>query len=126
MTIRAFEEGTELRVPAIRRFAKEHPRCGTSFLLTVTIVAVIVFLAAGAGPLWWRFASRVILVPLVAGLAYEAIRFAGQHSGMPVVRWLFAGNLALQKLTTREPDDEQIQVAVAALELARDEEQTAA
>ena len=126
MTIRAHEEGMELRVPAIRRFAKEHPRCGTSFLLTVAIVAVFVFLAAGEGPLWWRFASRIVLVPIVAALAYEAIRFAGFHSGMPVVRWLFAGNLALQKLTTRIPDDEQIQVAVAALELARREEQATA
>ena len=63
---------------------------------------------------------------IVAAIAYEAIRFAGFHSGMPVVRWLFAGNLALQKLTTRVPDDEQIQVAVAALELARAEEQAIA
>ena len=70
------------------------------------------------GPLWWQLGSRVALIPLVAALAYEAVRFAGRHAERPLVRWLFAANLALQRLTTREPDDEQIQVAVAALSAA--------
>ncbi len=115
MTIAAHEDGRELTVPAIRRYPKEHPRCGTSFLLTVALVSIMVFAFAGREPLWWRFASRLVLVPLVAAVAYETIRFAGAHQRWPVIRWLFAGNIALQYLTTRPPDDEQIQVAVAAL-----------
>ena len=125
MTIYAHEEGRELSVPAIRRYPKEHPRCGTSFLLTVALVAIVVFAFVGTEPLWWRLSSRLILIPVVAGLSYEAIRFAGFHQRWPVVRWLFAGNLALQRLTTRPPDDEQIQVAIAALQRVRDAEHAA-
>lgn len=126
MTIYAHEDGRELSVPAIRRYPKEHPRCGTSFLLTVALVAGVVFAFAGTDPLWWRISSRVVLVPVVAAVSYEAIRFAGFHQDWPVVRWLFAGNLALQRLTTRAPDDEQIQVAIAALQRVREEERAAA
>lgn len=122
MTIHAYEQGRELTVQGIRRFPKEHPRCGTSFLLTVGVVAVFVFALIGTPPLWWRLASRVVLVPVIAAIAYEAIRFAGFHHERPVVRWLFAGNIALQKLTTRVPDDEQIQVAIASLQRAVEED----
>lgn len=122
MTIAAHEDGRELTVPAIRRYPKEHPRCGTSFLLTVALVSIVVFAFAGREPLWWRFASRLILVPLVAAVSYETIRFAGAHQRWPVIRWLFAGNIALQYLTTRPPDDEQIQVAAAAFERLREAE----
>ncbi len=125
MAIATLERGRELTVPSIRRESREHPRCGTSFLLAVAIVAGLVFLPFGAPPLPWWLASRVVLIPLVAAVAYEAIRFAGAHPQAPLVRWAFWGNLALQRLTTREPDDEQIQVAVAALERARDEELSA-
>ena len=126
MTIHAYEQGRELTVPAIRRFPKEHPRCGTSFLLTVGVVAVFVFALLGDPPLWWRLTSRIVLVPAIASLAYEAIRFAGFHHDRPIVRWLFAGNIALQWLTTRVPDDEQIQVAIASLEHAVAEDDRAA
>ncbi|MEI7926738.1 MAG: DUF1385 domain-containing protein, partial [Chloroflexota bacterium] len=126
MTIYAQEDGRELNVPAIRRYPKEHPRCGTSFLLTVALVAMVVFAFAGTEPLWWRLGSRLVLVPVVAAVSYEAIRFAGFHQTWPVVRWLFAGNLALQYLTTLRPDDEQIQVAIAALQRVRDEERALA
>jgi uncharacterized protein YqhQ len=118
MAIHAYEEGRELTVQAIRRFPKEHPRCGTSFLLTVGIVAIFVFALLGSPPLWWRLTSRVVLVPLIASVAYEAIRFAGFHQRWPIVRWLFTGNIALQYLTTRVPEDEHIQVAIASLECA--------
>ncbi|MDA0364916.1 MAG: DUF1385 domain-containing protein [Chloroflexi bacterium] len=124
MTIRAFEDERELRVPVIRRYRKEHPRCGTSFLLTVAVIAVVVFVFVGGSPLWWRFASRIVLIPFVAGVAYEVIRFGGSHTEVPLVRLLFAGNLALQRLTTRVPDDEQIQVAIASLERVRAEEES--
>jgi uncharacterized protein YqhQ len=122
MTIAALEDGRELGVATIRRYAKEHPRCGTSFLLTVAVISIVVFIFAGTEPFWWLIASRILFVPLVAATGYELIRFAGTHQRLPVVRWLFAGNLALQRLTTRVPDDEQIQVAVIALERVRAEE----
>lgn len=119
MTIAAYEDSRELTVPAVRRYPKEHPRCGTSFLLTVAFVSIVVFAFAGTDPLWWRLASRLVLIPLVASVSYEAIRFAGFHQRWPIVRLLFAGNIALQLLTTRPPDDEHIQVAIRAFEEAR-------
>jgi uncharacterized protein YqhQ len=122
MAIHAFEEERELTVPAVRRFSREHPRCGTSFLLTVAAISVVVFVPLGGGDLWWRVVSRIALIPLVAAIAYEAIRFAGRHSSRPVIRWLFGLNLLLQRLTTREPDDEQIRVAVTALQHCLEEE----
>ena len=125
MAIHAFEHGRELQVQAIRRFAKEHPRCGTSFLLTVAVVAAVVFVLVGSDPLWWRFASRLVLIPIIASISYEAIRFAGFHLDNPVVGFIFSGNIALQKLTTRVPDDEQIQVAVASLQAAITEDRLA-
>jgi uncharacterized protein YqhQ len=118
-TIHAYEHGRELSVPAIRRHPKEHPRCGTSFLLTVAVVSAFVFVVVGSDPLWWRFGSRLLLMPLIAGLSYEAIRFGGLHENWPGVRLLFTANIALQKLTTNEPDDEQIQVALEAFEAVR-------
>jgi uncharacterized protein YqhQ len=119
MTIAAHEDGRELTVAAIRRYPKEHPRCGTSFLLTVAFISVVVFAFAGTEPLWWRISSRLVLVPVIAGVGYEMIRFAGFHQRWPVVRWLFTANIALQRLTTGHPDDEQIQVAVRALNEVR-------
>ena len=133
MTIHAFEHGAltgeradgSSQLPAVRRFDRAHPRCGTSLLLTVAVVSVFVFLLLGTPPLWWRLASRLLLIPLVAALAYEAIRFSASHATQPLVRWLFAANLALQRLTTRPPDDEQIQVALVALEGAIAEDRRA-
>ena len=126
MAVHALEQGRELSVQAVRRLPKEHPRCGTSFLLTVAVVAAIAFILAGSDPLWWRLASRILLIPVIAAISYEAIRFAGVHLDSPVVRALFAANLGLQRLTTRRPDDEQIQVAIASLEAAIAEERAAA
>ena len=118
-TIHAHEHGPELSVPAVRRHPAEHPRCGTSFLLTVAVVSAVVFIFIGTEPLWWRFASRLLLIPFVAGLAYEAIRFGGLHARWPIVRGLFTANLLLQRLTTRPPEDEQIQVALEAFRQVR-------
>ena len=118
-TIHAYEHGRELSVPAIRRHPKEHPRCGTSFLLTVAVVSAFVFVFVGADPLWWRFGSRLVLMPVIAGISYEAIRFGGLHETWPGVRLLFTANIALQKLTTTAPDDEQIQVALRAFQAVR-------
>jgi uncharacterized protein YqhQ len=116
MAIQAYEHGLPLTAPSVRRFEKEHPRCGTSFLLTVVAVSMLVFLPFSAGPLWWRLGSRLALVPVVAAVSYEAIRLGAAYSGVPVIRWLFSANIALQRLTTRVPDDEQIQVAIEAVE----------
>ncbi|MDP6604758.1 MAG: DUF1385 domain-containing protein [Dehalococcoidia bacterium] len=136
MTIRAYEDGAlpdaalvpssgPAPVAAIRRFERAHPRCGTSFLLTVAAVSIAVFVLLGTPPLWWRVASRLAFIPVVAALSYEAIRLAGRYPSHVLVHWFFAGNLALQRLTTREPDDEQIQVAAAALAEAIASDQSA-
>ena len=129
MTIHAFEHGALAggggpQLPAVRRFDRAHPRCGTSFLLTVAVISVFAFALLGTPPLWWRLLSRLLLIPLIAAVAYEAIRWAGQHPAQPLVRWLFAGNMALQRLTTREPDDEQLRVAITALERALAEDRS--
>jgi uncharacterized protein YqhQ len=121
-TIAAWEAGRPLVPDEVRGFSRAHPRCGTSFLLVVAVVAIVVFTALGSPPLWWRLTSRVVLVPVVAAIAYEAIRFGGIHRHNRIVARLFAPNLWLQALTTREPDDEQIQVAIAAMEAAREQE----
>ena len=81
---------------------------------------------AGTEPLWWRFASRIVLIPVIAAISYEAIRFGGLHLENAAVRTLFSANLALQRLTTRDPDDEQIQVAIASLQAAIAEDLAAA
>ena len=125
-TVQALEQGRELSVQAVRRLPKEHPRCGTSFLLTVAVIAAIAFMFAGFESLWWRAASRIVLIPVIVAMSYEAIRFGGLHLGNTLVRALFSANLALQRLTTRDPDDEQIQVAIASLNAALEVEREAA
>ena len=126
MAVHALEQGRELSAPSVRRLPKEHPRCGTSFLLTLVVVAALAFLLVGADPPWWRVASRIALIPAIAAVAYEAIRLGALHLDRAPVRALFAANLALQRLTTRRPDDEQIQVAIASLSAAVAEERSAA
>ena len=125
MAIQAYEEGLPLTAPSVRRLRKEHARCGTAFLLTVVVVSMVAFLPFSGGPLWWHLGSRLLLVPAVAGVAYEAIRLGGAHPTLPVIRWLFDANLALQRLTTREPDDEQVRVAIAAVERCLEAQATA-
>lgn len=110
------EAGLELTVANARTFSTLHPRCGTSFLLIVVVVSIFVFAFLGLNPLWWRVLSRIILMPLVAGVAYEVLKFSSLHLDSPWWRWLIAPGLFLQKLTTREPDDEQLEVALAALQ----------
>jgi len=123
MTVKAHEEGLPLETSYIRRFSTAHPRCGTAFLLTVMVVAIIVFAFLGRPSLEWRILSRIVMLPLIAGIAYEVIRFSGLHDKNPLVQLITAPNLLLQKLTTREPDDSQIEVAVHAMQtvLAADE-----
>jgi len=115
-TINAWEAGAELDPSTVLRFSRIHARCGTSFLLVVIAVSVIVFAAAGHGSIIWRILSRVVLLPLVIGISYEIIRWCSKNSA--VGRILMAPALWLQYLTTREPDLDQTEVAISALTLA--------
>ena len=117
--IQAYEAGAPLEVDSLRRFPNAHVRCGTSFLLTTTLVSTALYAALGPQPVGGRLLSRVALMPLVAGLSYEAIRLAGA-SPQGARRWLFRPNLALQALTTRDPDEAQMEVALAAIRVALD------
>jgi uncharacterized protein YqhQ len=115
-TINAWEAGEPLEVASVRRFGNEHARCGTAFLLTVAVVSLVLFVALGTPNWWWRIASRVVLIPVIAAVSYEIIRLSADFSRFRVVRWLSRPSLALQALTTRDPDDSQIEVAIRALE----------
>ncbi len=117
-TIHAYEAGVPLDVEHVRTYSTLHPRCGTNFLLIVMIVSIIMFAFLGWPELWVRIVSRIILMPVVAGIAYEIIRFAGK-SEASWVQVAIGPGLLLQKLTTREPSDDQIEVAIKALEAAR-------
>ena len=126
MTVHAQERGDPLEIEAIRRYSPAHPRCGTAFLLTVMFVAILVFVFVPREPLWWMIASRIVFIPLIAAVSYEVIRFTGRYEDNPLVKLIAAPNLMLQKLTTRPPDDDQIQVAVAAMQTALDADADAA
>lgn len=110
-----YEAGEELVVENARSHSTLHPRCGTSFLLIVVVVSIFVFAFLGLKPLWWRFLSRILLMPIVAGLAYEVLKFSSRHLDSALMRVMVAPGLMLQRLTTREPDDAQLEVALAAL-----------
>ncbi len=114
-TINTYEAGVELTVPNVRRFSLLHPRCGTTFLLVVVIVSFVVFSLLGRPPLAERILSRIVLLPVVAGIAYELIRLGATNYHRTFVRTLLAPGLAVQRLTTREPDDSMIEVAIASL-----------
>ena len=118
MTVKTLEAGEPLEVSRIRLYSTAHPRCGTAFLLVVMVVAIVVFAFLGTPPMLWRIISRVVLIPVIAGLAYEVIRFSGKHHGNSLVRAIMAPSLLLQVLTTRRPDDSQIEVAVHAMQCA--------
>lgn len=109
------EAGEELTVENARKYTTLHPRCGTSFLLIVMVVSILVFALLGDGTLFYRVWSRLAVFPVVAGLGYEFIKFSGKYYHNRWARLVIAPGLGLQKLTTREPDDEQLEVALAAL-----------
>ncbi|MBH77704.1 MAG: hypothetical protein CL897_05715 [Dehalococcoidia bacterium] len=121
MTIHAYEKARSLTVTAIRDLPKEHTRCGTSFLVVVITIALVVFLAFDLlvdQGIFVRMASRIVLLPPIAGISYEVLRLGARYESNPLVRTMFIPNIALQALTTRVPDDEQIEVAIAAFETA--------
>ena len=115
-TISCYEAGLPLTPENAQRFSRLHPRCGTSFLLIVMIVAVFVFAPLGKPDWYLLFASRIAGIPLVAGIAFELIKWFGRNRRKRWARWLMAPGMQLQKLTTREPDLSQLAVAIAALE----------
>ncbi len=114
--INAFEQNQPLDVEHVRQASRVHTRCGTGFLLIVMVVSIFVFALAGNPPILLRILSRIVLVPVVAAIAYELMRLGAAYYRFRVVRWLLAPGLALQGLTTREPDDTQIECAISALE----------
>ena len=118
MTIHAHEAGLPLTKEAIRRFSPAHPRCGTSFLLTVVVVSILFFILLPREPLWFLIGSRIVLIPVIAAVSYEFIRFTGLRRHFRLVRWIGMPNLWLQSLTTDQPDDEMIDVAVSAMRAA--------
>jgi len=113
--INAYEAGVELEPETVQRFSLIHPRCGTAFLLWVMVIAVFVFAFFGRPTWYWLIAERVLLLPVIAGLAYEVIRFAGKHQNR-VVMTILAPGLWLQRLTTREPSLDQLEVSIRALQ----------
>ena len=114
--IAAYEAGIDLTVENAKRYSCIHPRCGTSFLLAVVVLSIIVFsLIPGAWPLWAKAASRVVLLPVIAGLSYEFIKYTAKKRGHPLIELVIQPGLWLQRLTTREPSGDQIEVAIRAL-----------
>lgn len=114
-TIYTYEAGLPLKVENVRPFSTLHPRCGTNFLMIVMLISMFVFTFLGWPSLLERIASRIILMPVIAGVSYELIRYAGAHTDDPLVRIAITPGLLLQKLTTRQPNDSQIEVAIASL-----------
>ena len=118
-TINAFESGAELTPDSVKRFSLEHPRCGTAFLLTLVVLSILFFSLLGPLPLGLRLASRILMIPILAGIAYEYIRWTANHLESGFVKFIVKPNLALQRLTTREPDLEMLEVSIAAFNAMR-------
>jgi uncharacterized protein YqhQ len=125
MSIHAYEAGEPLSVESVRRYPPEHPRCGTSFLLIVVLGSIIFFSLFGRPGWGFLVVSRLIGIPIIAGLAYELLRWSGTRSTGRLARFLAAPGIWLQKLTTRVPDDAQIEVAISSLVVALDDDTVA-
>ena len=120
--INALEAGAELTPQNVQKFSLIHPRCGTAFLLWVMVIAIFVFALVGRPDWPLLIASRILLLPVIAGLAYELIRYAGKHQDNRVLMTLLAPGLWLQRLTTREPTDDQVEVSIQALQRVMEKE----
>jgi uncharacterized protein YqhQ len=116
--VNAYEGGVPLEVESVKKYSTAHVRCGTSFLFSVVIIAIIVFALVGLPATWMLVLSRIVLLPVIAALAYEVLYFSGRHADNAVMKVLTAPGRWLQRLTTREPDDAQLEVAIAALKKA--------
>jgi uncharacterized protein YqhQ len=124
--INAYEQGVELTPEKVARCSIVHPRCGTAFLLIVMVISIFVFALVGDPPLWLKIVSRIVLIPIIAGIAYEFLKFSAAHQQNPIIKMLIAPGLALQGLTTREPDLTMLEVSIAALNKLLAEEQLTA
>jgi uncharacterized protein YqhQ len=123
-TINAYEGGVPLEPDAVQAYSTAHPRCGTGFLLIFAVIAIFVFSLLGRPPLLLRIASRLVLIPVIAGLTYELIKFSAAHRDNPLIRTVvLVPSLALQRLTTREPDESMLEVAITALQRLLDMEE---
>ena len=114
--INAYEAGEELTPERVQTFSLIHPRCGTAFLLWVMVIGIFVFAFVGQPAWYWLIISRILLLPVIAGIAYELIRFAGKHQGNSILMTLLAPGMWLQRLTTRQPSLDQIEVSIRALQ----------
>jgi len=114
-TISAYEHGESLDVATIQKYSTAHPRCGTSFLMTVMVISIFVFSIVSTPSIFMRVLSRIVLIPVVAMISYEFIRILGKHEKNPIIRVISKPNLWLQKLTTNQPTDEMVEVAIQAL-----------
>lgn len=116
-TINAYEDGAELTVENVASYPLQHPRCGTSFILTLVLLSILLFSLFGPLPLHWRLLSRLLMIPVLAGLAYEYIHFISKHLDHPFVKFIIKPNLALQNMTTREPTKDMLEVSIQAFNL---------
>jgi uncharacterized protein YqhQ len=114
--INAYEAGEELTPERVQTYSLIHPRCGTAFLLWVMVIGIFVFAFVGQPAWYWLITSRILLLPVIAGIAYELIRFAGQHQESRILMTLLAPGMWLQRLTTRQPSLDQIEVSIRALQ----------
>jgi uncharacterized protein YqhQ len=115
-SIFAFESGDELTIENVRRYSRLHPRCGTSFLLIVMLVSIAVFsLIPKLWPFYLKAGSRIVMLPVIAGISYEFLKWSAQNDTHPLVKLVISPGLALQRLTTREPDDSQLEVAIRSM-----------
>ena len=118
-TINAFEDGGDLIPENVKEYSLEHPRCGTSFILTLVLLSIILFSLLGPLPLHWRLATRLLMIPVLAGISYEYIRFLSKHLDSTLVQFIIKPNLSLQRLTTREPSLEMLEVSITAFTLMK-------
>jgi len=125
-TVNAYEAGEPLEVAAVRRYSTAHPRCGTSFIFIVLVIAIVVFAAMGQHGFWIMLVSRIVLIPVIAGVSYEVTFFGARHDHNRLVRAVLSPGLWLQSLTTREPDDDQMEIGIAALKKALEIDRQAA
>jgi uncharacterized protein YqhQ len=122
-TINAYEDRADLSPEKVLTYSVEHPRCGTAFILTLFILSFVFFILLGDLPFLARLASRILMIPVLAGIAYEYIRWTAHHLDHPFMRWIVRPNLALQHLTTREPDQSMAEVAICAFNAMIEKEQ---
>ena len=125
-TINAFEAGAELTPEVVAKYPIEHARCGTAFLLTLVLLSILVFTALGPMPILWRLATRILFIPILAGIAIEYIRWTANHLDSPFVQMLIKPNLALQHFTTSTPDNSMLEVAIQSFQSMRKAENEAA